>query len=377
MLPREHLGGALHGAETRDRELARVGAREAGVRVPVAVVARPHRDDVDVAAEDVGHDLRRRGLVPLPLRRRAERDDDLAEEVELDRRHLVVPRELQVGVDQLGLAEVVRPGVERRADPEAEQHPTGGGLLAPSLDRVVPDQLERELEGARVVAGVVDAAVGGLVRHVLGLDVVHASELDRVEPELVGDDVDDALGEPQLLHPRVPTVRRDGPLVRHRLRELEVDVAPLVHPGRDLRPDHAAERLVAEVRTCVVDRLRSEPEQRAVGLDGDLGVEEPPLVAVRHRLVEVRPPLGPLDRSAQLAGEQAAGDELRVRGDLVAEAPADVLRDHAKLVDPDPQRRRHHDRGEPGELVVGGDRPLADPPVELDERAVASRAASS
>ena len=37
----------------------------------------------------------------------------------------------------------------------------------------------------------------------------------------------------------------------------------------------------------------------------------------------------------ELAREQAAGDELRVRGDLVAEAAADVLRDEAQLVDAD------------------------------------------
>jgi hypothetical protein len=45
---------------------------------------------VDRAAEDVGHDLRRGRLVPLSLWRRAERDDDLAEDVELDGRDLVV-----------------------------------------------------------------------------------------------------------------------------------------------------------------------------------------------------------------------------------------------------------------------------------------------
>ena len=59
-----------------------------------------------------------------------------------------------------------------------------------------------------------------------------------------------------------------------------------------------------------------------------------------------------LHRALQLAGEQAERDELRVRADLVAEAAADVLRDEAELVHPDPQRRRHHDDREAGELVV-------------------------
>ena len=65
-------------------------------------------------------------------------------------------------------------------------------------------------------------------------------------------------------------------------------------PGRDLHPDRAAERLVAQERAGVVERLAAEAEQLAVGLDGHLDVLEPALVAVRHRLVEVGARLGPL-----------------------------------------------------------------------------------
>jgi hypothetical protein len=41
--------------------------------------------------------------------------------------------------------------------------------------------------------------------------------------------------------------------------------------------------------------------------------------------VLVGPPLRPVDRSLQLARQQAKRDELDVRADLVAEAAADVL----------------------------------------------------
>ena len=94
-----------------------------------------HVDVVGRDAEDVGDDLRGRRLVPLPLRHRAERDDDLAEDVELHRRDLVVARELQLGVEQLRLAEVVRARVERRADAEAEQLPARLGVAPPLLER--------------------------------------------------------------------------------------------------------------------------------------------------------------------------------------------------------------------------------------------------
>ncbi len=276
---------------------------------------------------------RGRRLVPLTLGRRSERDDDLAEDVELDGRDLVVARELQVGVDVPRLREVVRPRVERRADPDTEQLAASLGLGAARLERVVADHLERHVQRARVVAGVVDAAARRLVGHLLGLDVVLLADRDRIEAELVRDDVDDPLGHPEVLHPRVAAVRRDRRLVRDDLLVVDADVAPLVHARCHLHPDRAAERLVAQERPGVVERLAAEAEQRAVGLDRDLELLEPALVAVRHRLVEVGAPLGPLDRAAELAREQAARHELRVRRDLVAEAAADVLCDEPQLVD--------------------------------------------
>ena len=117
-----------------DRELARVGSREAGVRVEEGVVALAHVHLVGRAAEDVGDDLRRRRLVALPLRHRPERDDELAEDVELHRRRLVVPGELQLRVEQRRLAEVVRPGVERRADPDPEQLPRAASSRRVSIE---------------------------------------------------------------------------------------------------------------------------------------------------------------------------------------------------------------------------------------------------
>src|SRR5207249_2376141 len=124
----------------------------------------------------------------------------------------------------------------------------------------------------------------------------------------------------------------------------DADVPPAIAPGRDLRPDDAAERLVAWEGAAVVDRLHLEPQQRAVRLHRHLDLLEPALVAVRVRRVLVRPPLRPLDSAIQLAGKQAAGDEVRMEADLVAETAADVLRDEAELVEADPHRRRHPDR---------------------------------
>src|SRR5439155_13390999 len=111
------------------------------------------------------------------------------------------------------------------------------------------------------------------------------------------------------------------------------DVPPAVAARRHLRPDDAAERLVARESTAVVDRAYLHPEQYAVLRHRHLDAEERPLVAVRVRHVLVGSPLRPLHGAVQLAREQAASDVLRMQADLVAERAADVLRHEAELVD--------------------------------------------
>src|SRR5207244_6068448 len=111
----------------------------------------------------------------------AEGDDDLAEDVELDRRDLVVAAELQIRVQQLRLAEIVRAGIERGANPQAEPLAPRLRVAPPLLDRVVADQLERDVEAAPVVAGGVDAAVRRGVRELVR--VVAVPDLDALEAE--------------------------------------------------------------------------------------------------------------------------------------------------------------------------------------------------
>ncbi len=278
------------------------------------------------------------------------------------------PENWSSGFRSVGLAEVVRSRVERRADAEAEQLPTPRRVLPPLLDRPVVDELERDVESRRIVAGVVDAAVRRLVRHLLRLDVVPLPDLDRVETELVRDDVDDPLGQPQVLHARVAAVRRHRRLVGAHLGEVDADVPPAVHPRRHLRPDDAAEWLVAREGAAVVERPHFEAGHRPVLHHADLDVEERPLVAVRVRRVLVGAPLRPLHRAPELPRQEAEDDVLRVQADLVAEAAADVVGDETQLVDPRAQRRGHPDRADTGHLVVARQRPLARALVVLDER---------
>src|SRR5438067_1512940 len=99
----------------------------------------------------------------------------------------------------------------------------------------------------------------------------------------LADDVDDPLGQPEMLHPRIAPVRRHRRFVRTDLREVDADVPPAVAPRCDLGPDDAAERLVAREGAAVVDRLDREAEHRPVGLHGHRYVVERALGPVRFR----------------------------------------------------------------------------------------------
>ena len=73
-------------------------------------------------------------------------------------------------------------------------------------------------------------SVGHLVRPVM-YDFAPLRILDRVDPELLPDDVDHALGEPQLLLPRVAAVWANRRLVRADLLEVDANVPPAVQAG--------------------------------------------------------------------------------------------------------------------------------------------------
>ena len=96
--------------------------------------------------EDVGDDLRDRGLVPLTLRHRADGDDDLAVDIELGGGGLRIARERRLRIDDLRLAEVVGAGVERGADADAEPAPFGLRLGALGLPLVPADEIFGDLQ---------------------------------------------------------------------------------------------------------------------------------------------------------------------------------------------------------------------------------------
>ena len=105
------------------------------------------------------------------------------------------------GVEHLQPGDVVllrRAGADRLGevgDADADEPALGArcGLLLAQL--LVADLVERLAQRRRVVAGVVDEARRRRVRELLGLDEVLEAELGRVDPELVGRRLHEALDE--------------------------------------------------------------------------------------------------------------------------------------------------------------------------------------
>jgi hypothetical protein len=144
----------------------------------------------------------------------------------------------------------------------------------------------------------------------------------------------------------------------------EVVARHLVDRREHERPEHRhARRDELQVGAHVGVQLDLEAEQRAVLAAGDLDVLDL-VAAVRRGLVVLAARLGPLDRPAELAGDDQREDLLGVDVELGAEAATDVRGDDAQLVLRDARgQRQHHPqdvrdlRGRPHrELVRRGDR---------------------
>ena len=336
----QFLRCAVDRGESRHRELAGVGSGESGVHVALGVEAGAHRDHVGMNVQHVGDDLGGGGFVSLALRAGADCDHDFAVDIELAVRALRIAGERRTGIDDLRLAEIVGAGIERGADADSDQaafFARCGLLLLP----VVPaDLLFRQLEHLGIVSRVVDASVGSGVGKFFRANVVAQAHLVGRNSQLVGANVDHALQEPQVLHAGVAAIGADRTFVGDRLREIDARILEAINAGKHLRPDHAAQRLVARIGAAVVDVAGREGGDHAVLVEGDSSVAESSLIAVGARSDVLGARFHPLDRaSAGFSRGQRAHRHLRIAGDLDAEAAADVGSLDADAVDVHVQMR--------------------------------------
>jgi hypothetical protein len=216
-------------------------------------------------------------------------------------------------------------GEERHAD--AHQLPAGAllGLLAAQV--LVAGDLHRHAHRLGVVARVVGPAGRRLVRELVGLDEAAHAQLDRVGLHLQREGVDHPLDEVDGLGDAERAAIGDaaGRLVGVDGLDLDVRGLQVVRAADDVEePGRELGRLRGRVEGAMVgDDVDAQAGDLAV-LRAHLGVHD--VVAREARRDQVaRPVLDPLDRHA---GDDRARDRAYVAGvdgDLVAEAPADVV----------------------------------------------------
>ena len=362
------------GARGRRRP-ARVRAEPVGRVVGVALL---HVDVLGRDPELLGDDLGERRLVALALRLHAELEHRLAGRVhaQLGRVEHAQPDDVELlavaGADDLG---------ERR-EPDADQLALLARLLLLPAQLLVAELLEREVQRALVVAGVVDEAGGRGVRELIRLDEVRTPELGRVEPELVRGGLDEPLDQVRRLGDAERAAVGDAArrLVRVRAVGHDVRRRDVVRAGDDVEEAGLElRRLRVGEEGAVVGEQLDLQAHHAVALDRELAAHV--VVAGEAGRDQVpRAVLDPLHRPADQQRGRRRDDVARVDRHLVAEAAADVGRDDPDLVlgqpgDDGEQRpvrmwslRRHVDRRLAGRRVD-----VRDAAAALERRRMAAR----
>ncbi len=211
-------------------------------------------------------------------------------------------------------------------------------------------------------------AVGVRVGQVVAAQQVAPAQLDRVEAQLAGGDVEDHLPGHRLELPRAAVGGAPHAVGEHR---------PVLERGRrdpvGTREDHADGRAHAHrpghgVGAHVLDVVDVGGEDRAVVVEGHLD----PRVLVaglpgRHQVLA--PVLDPLDRPWQAQGGQHHAPLLAQRHDLLAEATAGVAHDHPDAVLGQVQQARAHRPDLVRSLGGGPDRHLLGGGIPLDHDA--------
>ena len=185
-------------------------------------------------------------------------------------------------------------------DPDAEQpvspraRRSACSARNPSYSAIFSASTQRQV----VVTGVVGEAGQRVEREGVGRDEVAAPDLDRVDTELVGRDVDEALEHRGRLGPPGPAERPDRRRVGQRGDARVAELRDVVDAG-----GHDVGRRVGEgaaetrIRATVADDPAAQPGEPAVVGQPELDILD--LAAALHREHRLRPGLGGLHRAAE------------------------------------------------------------------------------
>ena len=199
----------------------------------------------------------------------------------------------------------------------------------------VSGRFERLLHRRVIVAGIVFPPQGRLIGELLALDEVLHAEVDRIEPQLLRHDVHRALDRVgDLGHPERAAIgdaaRR---LVGVDAVDLEMRDREVVGAGDDVgEARRPFRRIGAGVERAVVgEDVDAQRRDAAVLRRRDLG-RHVVVAGERGGRQVLDPVLDPFDRQAGHDRGDRGADVARIGADLVAEAAADVGRDHVDLL---------------------------------------------
>ena len=311
-------------------------------------------DDADLRerhAEARGEDLRERGRVALSVAVRAERRLHRARRVDA---HL--GRLEETGARAEGAGELRRRDAGRfdeAGDPDSAQDAARSRRVAPRGEPRVVGEHERTREDAREVAAVVGRPDRRLVRHGGGGHEVAAADLRPIDAECARGLVREALQHEAGLRPSGAAIRVRRHRGREHSRDRRVDRRRRIDARKQGGVDRARDRgadgrnVGAEVR----QGLDAEAEEAAVRIERERAARD-----VVARLVVGDEALGarrhPAHRAAQPARRPRDDRLLGIVLALVAEAAADVGRDHsdrelgeAELLGDEPADEVGHLRG--------------------------------
>ncbi len=265
-------------------------------------------------------DVRERGLVALAPGLRNRIHVQLARLVEA-RVRLVLGREPR------------RADLEKSRDADAAKPALALRRLAPRGKALPVGKRERLVHHALELAAVVGRAVGGLVGHRLRRDEVLSAQLDRVEAVLGGGVVDQPLDRVGDVGAPGTAVGRNGNRVRVCAARVRVQRRDAIHPAHgdgdvaraDLRPERR--RKGAEVGRV----FEPEREEPALAVEREFSGERQSASLVVGE-EDLRARRDPFHGARELLRGEHHGEMLGVRVAADAEAPADLLGDHADLV---------------------------------------------
>ena len=298
-------------------------------------------DPCERQLQRVGGNLRQGRFQPLPQHRRADKDADRAIVLDHEPRILLARA---AALDERHCGEPVIAAIDQAA--------------VQRLVLVPADFAERALEGDVIVAGV---ELGlRLIRHQLAgmewqlrlLNEIFSAEIHRIEAEIAGHDVQQALAEKIRLEPSWRAQCADRRLAGDKGFHCQRDIADAVRPRQELRGLGRNDATIgADVSAHIAADMSAHGENRAVALACNLKftIDLARMVRRGEMLAAV---LDPFHRLADQPRRERNEKILRIELALDAEAAADVDLDHVDVGLGDTKHRR--ERATVEEQNLGG-----------------------